>query len=571
MSILYCVILNNMQKIVKLITILYTLYFMLYTPNKVVAAGEFRTAYTTIYNFDTLGVATITHTIELTNNLSHIYPTEYTIAISSSEIEDLGVKIGDRPNEFSQEKTDTVTTIHIPIKNANIGKDQTTTIKLSYRASNLAEKIGNTYTLTLPRTQKGNEATSFTRILNVPISFPPLKISSIPPQIENTQDGIRTYTFVGGGGESLTALFGKSVTYNLSLTYILKNASPTGGQTEIALPPDTPYQTVILKEIKPSPTEIVLDGDGNWLARYNISSLEKKLVTATLQVTVDPEPIYFDPSTSLPTTSETYWEQPSTLKNLANQLKTPRNIYQYLTSTYTYDYDAISRQKRLGAEQALKNPTSAICTEFTDTFVALSRSLDIPARSVIGYAYTSNPSLRPQGNTLDILHAYPEYYDSSQKKWLATDPTWGHTTGNQSYFDRLDFSHIAFVRWGNESNYPLPPGSYRETSEGRQIDVTISPEPPQSPTISFRIDEQDNETFVVNTGSIAIINQSLDIAGRSIYVPYVPPYGRFRVNNLGSKTLLSTISQQPLFILLFIIISALSLFVILRRGRKITH
>lgn len=545
------------KKLIKIISsILCSIVAVATLPITVVhSANEFTTSYATNYTFDTQGDAVISHTIELTNNLSHIYPTEYTIAISTSDLEDLKVKVGERPTEFSQDKTDSITTIHIPIKNASIGKDQTTVINLNYRSLNLAEKIGNTFTITLPRTQKGNEAASFTRVLRVPSSFPQLKVSSLKPQSETQDSGMRSYTFVGGGGESLTALFGESVTYNVALAYNLKNTSAASGLTEIALPPDTPYQQVILKEINPKPSEIVIDPDGNWLARYNISSLEKKTVNATLQITVEPEPNYFDPSTSLPKDSETFWEQSSSIKNLSRQLKTPKNIYQYLLDTFTYDYSAISNQKRLGAEAALKAPTTTICTEFTDTFVALTRSLGIPSRALIGFAYTTDPSLRPQATSLDILHAYPEYYDQDQKIWRAVDPTWGHTTGNSSYFDRLDFSHITFVRWGNESNYPLPPGSYRESSESRQIDVTVSPETPVIPKQSFRLEQYGDITYVINTGQSSIIRQNLDINGQQVYVAYVPPFGRFRVSLNQNSPLTSYYYVLP--IILFLILAVI--------------
>lgn len=551
MSICLYDILKSMKNI---LGILFAVVCLLVSTHKVYAANEFLTSYSTSYTFDTLGDADISHTIELTNKLAHIYPTEYTIAISSADLKDIRVRVGDRPNEFSQEQTDSISTIHIPIKNANIGKDQTTKITLDYHSRNLAEKIGDTYTLTLPRTQKGNEAASFTRTVHVPTSFPQLKVSSLSPQTESTENGVRTYVFVGGGGDSLTALFGESVTYNVNLSYLLKNNSAGGGTTEIALPPDTPYQQVILREISPKPTEIVVDPDGNWLARYNISSLEKKTVTANLQITVDPEPIYFDPSTNLPKDVEPFWEQSSNIKNLARQLKSPNNIYQYLLDTYTYDYTAISTQKRLGAEAALKAPTTAICTEFTDTFVALTRSLGIPSRALIGFAYTTDPSLRPQATSQDILHAYPEYFDLEHKIWRAVDPTWGHTTGNSSYFDRLDFSHITFVRWGNESNYPLPPGSYRESVETKQIDVTVSPETPTHPKLQYSLSTEGDATIVINTGNASIIRENLELNGKQVYVPYIPPYGHFRVDAPASSKFNRLVSRIPLYPTLGIIL-----------------
>jgi transglutaminase-like putative cysteine protease len=63
------------------------------------------------------------------------------------------------------------------------------------------------------------------------------------------------------------------------------------------------------------------------------------------------------------------------------ELKTPENIYKFVTNNLSYNYYRVKPDvERLGAKDALANPDEAICTEFTDLFITLARSAGIPAR-----------------------------------------------------------------------------------------------------------------------------------------------------------------------------------------------
>jgi len=509
---------------------------LVFTTKSTYAATEFRTNVETSYEFDTSGNAKISHTINLTNNLSHIYPTTYNLSISSGEIKDVAVTVmGDSVSPQIDNQNST-TSIHIPVRNPKIGKDQTTTLNISYSTVSFAEVIGDTITLTLPKTAKGNEAESFIRRVIVPNTYPELSYSSSKATNESSSESTRYYEFSGSGDQNLTLHFGTAASYDLKLTYLLKNNTSMGATSELALPPDTAYQRVVINSIRPEPKEIVLDSDGNWLARYDLTPLSKLEVLADLSVVVSPNPIYFDPSSSSPMGQDQYWEQSSGVKRLATNLKNPENLYNYLVETLTYDFSQISRQKRLGATEALSSPQSAICTEFTDLFVATSRAMGIPSRAIIGYAITSNNTLKPQGSNIDILHAYPEYQDPSTKVWRSVDPTWGHTTGGSEYFDLLDFGHITFVRWGTSSSYPLPAGSYRENRTGKQIEVAIRKESLTIPEISYKVEPVGETSYLINTGSTAIINKKLIINNQEVSVTYLPPYGKLQITNLNTKS-----------------------------------
>ena len=499
----------------KFFFLLSTIYYLLSTSSPAYAASEFTTSFNSLYTIESSGETNVTHTITLKNNLAHIYATNYSIATSGDQLNNIQTRdeFGSIANTTTTQNG--VTTIHLSIDRPAIGKDQQKTLTLSYQTTDVVESIGDTLTLNIPRLSRANEAGEYTRVVKIEgIQDRPQFI--YPPPSKTEPDGdFTTYTFSGHQGDSLTLLFGSSVTYRLDLTYELKNKELGSVETELALPPDTAYQRVLLSSIDPDPSSIRVDSSGNWLAKYSLKSQEKLIVKAELYATIYPQPTLFDPSTNnfQKTTNSKYWDTNSrTVVDLAARLQTPQNIYNYLTSNYTYNYAGIKNgAKRLGALASLTSSTSVLCTEFTDSFVSLARVQNITSREINGFGYTKNSTLQPQNISSDILHAWPEYYDSSKKTWISVDPTWGNTTGGIDYFHNLEFSHIAFVRHGEEDSYPLPAGAYKSNPSDKHIIVeiasTIPPEIIQTETKNNRL---------YNTGNVAIRDETLG---------YIPPYG----------------------------------------------
>lgn len=483
------------------------------------AVSEFTTTFNSLYTISASGVTTVTHTIALKNNLSHIYATDYTIAVSGDQLSHITAFDESGPISSSANIQNGVTTIHLTIARPAIGQDQTKTLTLSYQTLDVVEVIGQTTTVNIPRLAKANEAQSYTRIVKIE-GVQDLPSLIYPPQTKTEPDGAFTvFTFDGHQNDSLTLLFGSSVTYKLNLTYELRNKELSAADSELALPPDTGYQHIILASLSPSPENIRLDPDGNWLARYALKGQEKLLVKAELYATVYPQPKLIDPSTvSLEKTkSKKYWDPASPIvTDLAGQLKTPENIYHYITSNFTYNYGGVTTgADRQGSLSTLTSPTGVLCTEFTDAFVALARAAQFPSREINGYGYTKNSTLQPQNTTSDILHAWPEYYDETKKAWIGVDPTWGNTTGGIDYFNKLDFSHITFVRHGQEDSYPLPAGAYKSNPSEKYVYVEIATDLPGE-NISF----EKRGNVIYNTGNVALVNDT---------VGYLPPYGSYTI------------------------------------------
>jgi transglutaminase-like putative cysteine protease len=287
-------------------------------------------------------------------------------------------------------------------------------------------------------------------------------------------------TFDQPSGGAISAFFGEEQFYKITLRYNLENESSSTGIAQIALPPDTAFQRIHIFSLDPPTNDIKIDADGNWIATYTLEPQTKLPVylTAAVKVTLEPNgkvPV----SQPLPSHTEgaKYWEvsNASILEKITDATS-PEAINKKVIDTLQYSYEAVEQGQvisRQGAVTAFENPNNAVCQEFTDTFITMARANQIPARRLTGYAYTQNTTLRPLSLESDILHAWPEFFDTTTNNWHPIDPTWEDTTGGIDYFHQFDLSHIVFAINGTSSTTPYPAGSYK-SAEGDTKDVDVS-------------------------------------------------------------------------------------------------
>ena len=254
---------------------------------------------------------------------------------------------------------------------------------------------------------------------------------------------------------------------SFKLSYHLENPLNDYAETTIPIPPDSAFQKIYYESIDPLPASIDMDSDGNWIATYKLKPRERIDVNVTGSVQIFSKEREFNtPSEEVLSNnleSNEFWthDDPNIIA-ISKTLNTPKDIYDYTVNSLSYDYERVRPNiQRLGAIKALEHPDSAICMEFTDLFIALSRASGIPAREVNGYAYTENPEIQPLSLVADVLHAWPEYWDSERQAWIPVDPTWGDTTSGINYFDKLDLRHFTFVIHGGDPVKPYAPGSYK--------------------------------------------------------------------------------------------------------------
>jgi len=454
-------------------------YWLLARP--VDAAGEFTTNYNLRYQVNPDGVVHVNQDITLTNKLSAVYATKYSLTLPSTEIQNVKAADKNGPYQTETKQVDKTTIIVINFNEPVVGANKTLEFNLNYESLDIARKNGEVWEVNIPKIANESKVDNYSLSLAVPLSFGKPALVRPEPVETLTEGDFNVYRFVKSqlSESGVNAVFGPFQIFDFTLFYHLKNPNLTTGETEIALPPDTASQQLAYQKIDPQPLNITVDDDGNWLAKYRLKPREKVKITVTGKVKIFAQPQKDFPSPSQENLAKNlkpdrFWEteNPEIVK-IAQNLKTPREVYDFVVKTLNYDFTRVNQQaERMGAAQALANPNQAICMEFTDLFVALSRVIGLPAREIDGFAYTTDARLRPLSLIADILHAWPEYYDEQKKAWIPVDPTWGKTTGGVDYFSKTDLNHFAFVIHGENSGYPYPAGSYKlEDSLGKDVQV----------------------------------------------------------------------------------------------------
>lgn len=449
----------------------------LFSPQNVNAqtfATDYNVTYQVLQNAKTL----VTFDVTLTNESEQYYASSYSIQVSFADLQN--VRASDSQGLLSPEITKSAkgNTIKLIFNDKITGIGNKLNFKLSFETLEIAQNLGSVWEVNVPGLSNQNDYASFNATVLYPSSLG--KPTFIKPNVSfQSSTGRLFFTKNNLGRSGISIAFGEYQIYDFHLTYHLANKNLFPVRTEIALPPQTNYQDLLIDSVDPKPANVKKDKDGNWLAQYNLppsKNVDVK-VTGRAKIYLTPREETLE-SSDFPQylKEKPYWQVGSAeIKKLAEELKTPKNIYQYVVDSLTYDFSRVTNSlSRAGALNVFKNPQSAVCLEFTDLFVAIARAAGIPTREVDGFANTQNAVERPLSLIKDVLHAWPEYYDSEKKTWVMIDPTWGNTTGGVDYFDVLDFDHFAFVKKGLDSDYPVPAGGYKlAKNETKDVNVTF--------------------------------------------------------------------------------------------------
>jgi len=458
----------------KLLFALITLIFLSFINVATISADEnFDITADVTYQIEEGNNAKVTKNISILNKKEFTFSPNYKISFGFESIKNIQVFNSSGSIPFDYVQKDGVVNLTINFNNPPKGVNSVNNFTVSFETDELVEKKGEVYEVDIPGISDTDSFSEYTTKIVVPESYP--EISILKPDIEERKKDL-TFSKDDTKGAGIVLIFGNTQYYDLNLSYNISNPNLFPITTEIALPPDTNYQKVIIDKISERPNMVKVDVDGNWLATYTLLPREKKTIEVNAKVMLLSKPIsseITDEQVELYKQSNKYWEVgDSEIKKIAQELKTPEKIYEYVISKLSYNFDKVSSgDERLGALGVLNSPDNAVCLEYADLFVALARSAGIPARTVEGYAYTRNSKLRPLSLAGDVLHAWAQYYDSEKKSWVMVDTTWGSTTHGINYFDNLDLDHITFVIKGMESNYPIPAGGYKFENDSRDIEA----------------------------------------------------------------------------------------------------
>src|SRR3990170_74504 len=533
---------------------------LLTLPTTASADGEFQTDYDVNYKVDEKGHTEIIQTITLENKTANYYADRFELKIGSIKVEGVKAQDGTGAIEPQVKFEENVSTIALKLNERVIGLGKKVTINLSYTSAELATKSGQIWEVSIPRLAKSPDLNNYSAQLNVPRTFGPIAFAVPEPKTQSETAKVQTFTFdkdqLTSSGISMS--FGQNQVFEFTLNYFLENSNLTSATGEITLPPDNNYQKIVLSKIEPAPENIIVDEDGNFIAKYRLAPKKQINITASGYVEVFSKP-FRNIDTKL--TSEekekylqpqSYWETDSALiKEKAQELKTPREIYNFVVDYLKYSDERLNLAKidRLGALAVMNEPKNAVCMEFTDLFIALSRAAGIPAKEIVGYAYTQNTRLRPlsfaaQG---DLLHAWPAYWDD-ELGWVPVDPTWGSTSGGLDFFNKMDFNHVTLAQRGLSSTLPYPAGSFKKQADENKktVDITFAKELPyktSTPELSLSAPQfavsgipLKLEAEVKNIGSTSLIDQTLTLASTAfeitspnpIPVKILPPYSKLQ-------------------------------------------
>lgn len=542
-----------MKKLV-ILFVLFTVYCFLFASSAL--AKDFSSYNKTTYEFSINGNAFVTQEISLVNINPNLYVSEYTFSTTGGEISDIQAydKIG--PLKIKNSIKDKSTLITLTLNEKVVGKGKVLSFILKYKVKDLAKKEGNLWQITIPKLYDQSTIDDYQLLLKTPKEFGKLAyVNPDPKSYEETETDI----LIGFSKENLIqygvlATFGQYQSLKFDLIYDLKNDSSEIRKEKIVIPPDTNYQSVYYTSFKPLPEDVEVDEDGNWLAIFKLDAKEKKTINIAGKVNIFSKPRQdfskkqTDPNRFL--NSEKYWpiDNPKIL-SLSKKLKSVEEIYNFVVKTLDYDYQLAEKNaSRKGAVFSLENPKSSVCTEFTDLFITLARAAGIPAREIEGYAWTDNPILSKIAQEKDLLHSWPEYYDSETGNWIMVDPTWEKTTGGLDYFNKMDMAHFAFVIHGISDTIPFSPGSYRDdSSSGKQVFVSLSNEMDSPKPKDFSIEQVNlksiyslvsgkEEITLRNMSGYSLYNEDIvvksseKISPQSFKLSFFPPYSITKLN-----------------------------------------
>ncbi len=517
-----------MNKFIK--AILITILFLFFAKNDAYSSENFfETSFSVFYKADEEGFLEASYEIETKNLTTEKYAQSYFLKLTGIKPENL--KAFESNKELSVETRNESDGFGIKVyfdQNA-VGKGNGHKFKISFIERSVIRKTGSVWEIVLPRISTETTINDIKTEIVVPKSFG--ELAYVSPDPHEQIQGNESYYFYFSGenltSESINLAFGDFQVFSFSITYHLDNPLNSVSDIELAIPPDTSFQKVIYESIDPVPLDIHSDEDGNWIAKYTLASRQRLDVKATgyIQLFSTPRKLREESEDYLKKTTmpDLYWESDDEkIKLLADKLQNAYEIYKFVSREFEYNYDRVRPEsKRKGALKAISEAPDSICTEFTDTFIAIARAAGIPAREINGYAYTENTQLQPLSLVADVLHSWPEYWDKNKQIWVPIDPTWEKTTNGVDYFNKFDLRHITFVIHGLDSEKPYPPGSYKlGPNPEKDVFIAFSNLPSErNPEISLYSDKIDLKSLtkakykikIINTGYSAAYNKEMKV------------------------------------------------------------
>lgn len=454
------------------------LAILMFRPGPTNATSNFNYSIDINYTVDQSGITKVREVYSVTNNTANQYLDTMKVSAPTASLQDLSVYYangGNIPHSTEKITSDDIgykyeySRININFSQANAGKGVSWKFVVEYQTPDLVENKGRAHVVYIPGISSENYS-NYHVTLSVPKDFGPMHgLGKLPKEIE-ANGATKVYNFSPSDlmDSSLQLLFGDSATYQANFNYPLENKSGFPKVYKVTLPPTTANQTVYLNKLEPRPDNVHLDDDNNIIATYTVQPNQK--ITVATEIVADVRYINYDLARSgqlgeIPanlrskyTKATRYWNSDNSLirqktqeitKDKKNVAEMVRAINDYVVDTLNYNNEKIKYNIRQGSLEVFKNPSNAVCLEYSDLTIAMLRSAGIPARMPVGYGYSGN--LKQSATVSDSLHSWVEAYIPNVG-WINLDPTWGEKFNN---FGSSDVDHFAFAIWGESDFEPV--------------------------------------------------------------------------------------------------------------------
>jgi len=260
-------------------------------------------------------------------------------------------------------------------------------------------------------------------------------------------------------------------------------------------PKDGAYQEILSRKITPQEQSIGENIVFNWdNPKSNELNFSVQTVVRTTNYIVKiPEKVSF-PLRNVPDSLKAYLLESKNIditpeiSNLANSIVDGRDdlydvvfeLSKWTKNNIDYDLSSLTSDVSQPASWVLKTRIG-VCDELTNLFIALCRSVGIPARFVSGFAYTDSPEFSSEWGS----HGWAEVYFPGYG-WVPFDPTYGE-------FGYVDPTHVvlkeSFDSEDSATYYEWKGNNFDVVTKGLDIDTSIiSKEGEMKPFISLESD-----------------------------------------------------------------------------------
>lgn len=544
----------NLLELMRLLSLVLSLliFFQLALPLQAQTESDsrFATNYNISYEVLADGMTQVTEDVTVRNLSDQYFASSITINISATDIQDVKASDKSGPLPIKVDNIGSKSQITVTFPQQIIGQDKVYQWKLSFKSKDFSQlQSPSIWQVSIPRIPTPASEDTYNVTLIVPVSFgDPSSINPTPTtQVERGGKLQMSFSADQLKDNGVVANFGQEQLLNFKLTYDLNNPWLWSNTLQIPIPMDNDYQQITINQISPTPSNVVIDNDNNYLAEFQLDRQSQQTVTVEGVATLKLTPQNYSPKLSETEInnylrSQPFWESDNpVIKNRVNQILNHQNdltleqkakiIYNEVVASLSFNNQRLADQdfKRLGAVTAINNPDQALSSEFVDSLVAMWRAADIPARRVDGYGISNNHQVRPTG-LANGLHTWAEYYDPNLG-WIAVDPTWSSTNGRIDYFTDFDLNHLAIYRSGLHSKTMILPSNieWNYQTEPMMINSGASIEL-HSANNGVGGLPQTAQLVLHNHGNSALVSQKAGFNSEVVnlqdfWVPVIPPGG----------------------------------------------